>query len=65
MAEIINFRRARKGKMRRSKDEKAAANRVQFGTPKAEKTRVKMLHEKDTAMIDSHELDGGHDGGHD
>ena len=35
MAEIINLRRARKGKARAEKDKAAAANRIAHGTPKA------------------------------
>ena len=34
MAEIVNFKRAKKAKARAQAGEKAAANRVTFGTPK-------------------------------
>ncbi len=36
MAEIVNLRRARKGKARVEKDARAADNRVRFGRPTAE-----------------------------
>jgi|HubBroStandDraft_2_1064218.scaffolds.fasta_scaffold367337_2 hypothetical protein len=57
MAEIINLKRAKKAKARRAEDAKAMDNRVRFGTPKAEKSRVKNLREKDTKTIDAHRLD--------
>ena len=34
MAEIVNFKRAKKAKTRAAAEEKAATNRAQFGTPK-------------------------------
>ena len=37
MAEIVNLRRARKGKARAEKDARAADNRVRFGRTKAER----------------------------
>ena len=37
MAEIVNLRRARKGKARAEKDARAADNRTRFGRGKAEK----------------------------
>ncbi len=58
MAEIVNFKRAKKAKARRAEDAKAADNRVRFGTPKAEKSRVTKLREKDAKTIDAHKLDG-------
>src|SRR5262249_40925651 len=57
MAEIINFKRAQKARARRAKDEKADQNRIEFGTPKAEKARTKTEREKDSRKIDSHKLD--------
>jgi hypothetical protein len=57
MAEIINFKRAKKAKARGAEAAKAADNRVRFGTPKAEKSRAKNLREKDTKTIDAHKLD--------
>ncbi len=37
MAEIVNLRRARKGRARTAKDARAAENRTRFGRGKAEK----------------------------
>ena len=37
MADIINFRQARKAKARADKEQAAAANRVKFGRTKAER----------------------------
>lgn len=39
-AEIVNLRRARKAKARSDKEATAAANRVKFGRPKAEREIV-------------------------
>jgi hypothetical protein len=61
MAEIVNFRRAKKAKARRAEEARAADNRVHFGTPKAEKSRVRKLREKDAKTIDAHKLDGEND----
>lgn len=57
MAEIINLKRAKKAKARGAEETEAASNRVRFGTPKAEKSRVKTLREKDAKTIDAHRLD--------
>ena len=38
MAEIINFRKARKAKERAAKEEQAAENRAQHGRPKRERS---------------------------
>ena len=58
MAEIVNLKSARKAKARRAKEEKAAANRTQFGTPKAEKTRLEKLRDNARKKIEAHKLDG-------
>jgi hypothetical protein len=39
MGEIVNLRRARKGKARADRETVAAANRAKFGAPKAERER--------------------------
>ncbi len=39
MAEIINFRQARKGLARKAAEQQAAENRARFGRSKAEKQR--------------------------
>ena len=38
MAEIINFRKARKAKARAAKEDKAAENRARHGRPKQERS---------------------------
>ena len=57
MAEIVNFRRAKKAKARAASDEKAAANRVTHGTPKVVRDLAKARREKDAGKVDVHKLD--------
>lgn len=54
MAEIVNLRQARKAKARAEAEKKAEANRIAFGTPKAEKMRLKA----EKALADRR-IDGG------
>ena len=56
MAEIVNFKRAKKTKARAQAGEKAAANRVTFGTPKVVRDLAKARREKDTDKVDAHKL---------
>ena len=49
MAEIVNLRRARKGKARAEKDKVAQANRVAHGTPKALK-KLEQARQEQTAQ---------------
>lgn len=59
MGDVINLRRARKGKAREESGEKAAANRAQHGRTKAERkqseketlriTRVHEAHQREKA----------------
>jgi hypothetical protein len=57
MAEIINFKRAKKAKARATADEKAAANRVTHGTPKTVRDLAKARREKDAGKVDAHKID--------
>jgi hypothetical protein len=57
MAEIINFRRAKKAKARAAAGEKAAANRVTHGTPKATRDLAKARREKDAGKVDAHKIE--------
>jgi len=57
MAEIVNLKRAKKARARRAADEVAAANRTQFGTPKAARKLAKAKRERDATRIESHRLD--------
>jgi hypothetical protein len=57
MAEIVNLKRAKKAKARKAADEKAADNRVHFGTPKAARDLARARREKDAGKIESHKLE--------
>jgi len=57
MAEIVNLKRAKKAKARAAAEEAAAANRTQFGTPKAARKLAKAKQEKEAARVDAHKLD--------
>ncbi|WP_102958984.1 DUF4169 family protein [Mangrovicella endophytica] len=65
MAEIINLRRERKRAEARRKDDKAAANRVLHGLPKALRQTASAERERSAAQLDAHRLDdaGAMDGG--
>ena len=57
MAEIVNLRRARKGKARQEKEAQAEANRLRFGRTKAEKTADKDAGERARRDIDGKKID--------
>jgi hypothetical protein len=57
MAEIVNLKRAKKAKTRAAAEEVAAANRAQFGTPKAARKLAKATREKETGRVEAHKLD--------
>jgi len=57
MAEIINLRRARKGKARAAKAEEAEANRVKHGIAKPIRELAKARREKEKRAADAHKLD--------
>ncbi|HUO93354.1 MAG TPA: DUF4169 family protein [Rhizomicrobium sp.] len=57
MAEIVNFRRAKKAKARGEAEEKAAGNRTTFGTAKKLRDLAKARREKDAGKVESHKLD--------
>jgi hypothetical protein len=52
MAEIINFNRARKAKVRSTKKAQAAANRVIHGRTKEEKHAARLDHDRREKMLD-------------
>ena len=62
MAEIVNFRRAKKAKARSAKEEKAAANRAKFGTSKAERRLGEAREEKAARDVEAHRLNDTDDG---
>jgi hypothetical protein len=55
MAQIVNFKRAKKAKARAVAEEKAASNRAQFGTPKKLRDLAKARREIDTHKLDDDE----------
>jgi hypothetical protein len=57
MAEIVNFRRAKKAKARAAKEKEAADNRVAFGTPKTLKELNAARREKAARDVDAHKRD--------
>jgi hypothetical protein len=61
MAEIVNLKHAKKAKARAAAEEKAANNRVHFGTAKSTRDLAKARREKDAGKVESHKLDGEND----
>ncbi len=57
MAEIVNLRRARKGKARLEKDARAADNRVRFGRTKAEKRESEAESRRADQELDGKKID--------
>ena len=57
MAEIINLRRARKGKARAEKEKTAQANRIAHGTPKALKKLEEARQEQVKERLSAHRLE--------
>lgn len=57
MAEIVNLRRARKGKARAAKDKAAETSRVTHGTPRHLRDLAKARSEKDKRELEGHKKD--------
>jgi hypothetical protein len=57
MAEIINLRRARKGKARDANTARADANRIKHGVANPVRDLAKARKEHDEGMVDAHKLD--------
>ena len=57
MGEVVNLRRARKGRDRQCKEAEAAENRIAFGMTKAERRRLHSEREKAERGLDGHRLD--------
>ncbi len=57
MVEIVNLRRARKGKARAEKDARAADNRVRFGRTKAEKRESEIESRRAEQKLDGKKID--------
>lgn len=54
MTEIVNLKRARKGKARAQKEAAASANRVAFGRTKAEKQGAELEAGAASRKLDGH-----------
>ena len=54
MADVVNLRRARKTQARREAESEAAARRLAFGRPKAERERTEAEHRLDERRLDGH-----------
>ena len=61
MAEIINLRRARKGKARAEKEKTAEANRIAHGTPKAVRKLEEARREQTKERLSAHRLEKNDD----
>lgn len=58
MADIINLRQARKAKMRKDKEQVAAANRAKFGQTKAEREVRRIEEARQDRLLDGNRRDG-------
>ena len=56
MGEVVNLRRARKGRDRQRKEAEAAENRIAFGMTKAERRLRDSEREKAERGLDGHRL---------
>lgn len=54
MGDVVNLRRARRQKVREALDENAAANRLRFGRPGAERKLEKARTELEARRLDAH-----------
>jgi hypothetical protein len=57
VADIINFRRAKKAQARAVKTAEADANRVKHGVPKSIRNLAQARVDKDKKTADAHKLD--------
>ncbi len=62
MGEIVNLRRARKGKERQRKEAEAAANRMAFGVAKSARDQVRAQSDLAERALEAHRLVGRTDG---
>ena len=61
MADIVNLRRARKAKDKRSREAQAEANRIRFGRTKTEKDLAKARTGLAERALDGHKMRDGED----
>jgi uncharacterized protein DUF4169 len=57
MSEIVNLKRARKGKARAAAEQTAAANRLAHGRTKAEKEKTRAQAHADQRKLDGNKRD--------
>ncbi len=57
MADIINFRTARKAKARADKEAQAAENRIKFGRTKEEKRQTEAMKRLSERQLEGHRRD--------
>jgi hypothetical protein len=57
MAEIVNLKRAKKEKVRATKERDASLNRVRFGTPKSQQKVNLARSKKERADLEARKLD--------
>ena len=62
MGEIVNLRRARKGKERQRKEAEAAANRTAFGIAKSTREQARAQSDLAERALEAHRLVGRTDG---
>lgn len=58
MGEIVNLRRARKGRAREEAASRAAANRRKFGATLAEREALRAERALEVRRLDAHQRDG-------
>ena len=58
MGDIVNLRRARKKRNKRRTDAEAAANRIRFGRPKAERRAIENERAKDERELEARRIVG-------
>jgi len=61
MAEIVNLRSVRKRAARRQHEERAASNRLAYGTSKAERSLAEAHSDKTRRHLDLHRIETGDD----
>lgn len=58
MADIINLRQARKARVRKDKEQVAAANRAKFGQTKGEREARRIEEARQDRLLDGSRRDG-------
>jgi len=61
MAQILNLNRARKAKLRKDKEQRAAENRIKHGTPKSQRARKAAERAIEERRLEGHKRRPGSD----